>query len=327
MVTEEQKGYYVGIDLGGTNIAAGVTDGSHKVLFEHCVPTDLPRPAHELAQAIYDMVKDMLADHKMGFGDIKSVGIGIPGTVNRETGMVEYANNFGFDHVPFVTMIKELFPCPVFADNDAKAAAWGEYVAGAGQGSSSMVMMTLGTGVGGGIILGGRLLAGYNLAAGEFGHMVIKEDGKPCNCGRKGCLEAYASASALVETAREAAKRQSDSLLNHLCGEDLDRINGRMVFQAAEAQDPAAAAVMEEFLTHLAVGVANVINMLQPEVLCIGGGLSGAKDKLLEPLRKKVEPMVYSRTSKRNARIVAAALGNGAGIIGAAGLWQMGEGL
>ena len=116
MVTEEQKGYYVGIDLGGTNIAAGVTDGSRKVLFEHCVPPDLP-------QAIYDMVKDMLADHKMGFGNIKSVGIGIPGTVNRETGMVEYANNFGFDHVPFVSMIKELFPCPVFADNDAKAAA------------------------------------------------------------------------------------------------------------------------------------------------------------------------------------------------------------
>ena len=326
-MAEDNTKHYVGIDLGGTNIAAGVTDRDHKILFEHSVPTGLPRPADELAQAVFDMVKDMLKDHGMDFGDVTCAGIGIPGTVNQETGMVEYANNFGFDHVPFVTMIQELFPCPVFAENDAKAAAWGEYLAGAGQGSSSMVMVTLGTGVGGGIILGGRLLAGYNLAAGEIGHMVIREGGKLCSCGRRGCLEAYASASALVEAARKAAKRQSDSLLNYLCGEDLDKINGRMVFQAAKAMDPAAVQVMEEFVEHLAVGVANIINIFQPEVLCVGGGLSGAGDQLLTPLRERTAPVVYSRSSQKNARIVAAALGNGAGIIGAAGLWEMGEGV
>lgn len=315
--------YHIGIDLGGTNIGAGVTDAGHRLLFEHSVPTRLPRPAGQLAEAIYDMVKDMLAEHGMGFEDVESAGVGIPGTVNRETGMVEYANNFGFDHVPFVRMIEDLFPCPVFAENDAKAAAWGEYVAGAGKGSSSMVMMTLGTGVGGGIILGGRLLEGYNMAAGEIGHMVIREEGKLCSCGRRGCLEMYASARALAEAARKEAMRQSESLLNDLCGEDLGKIDGRMVFEAASAMDPAAVRVLDEFLGHLAVGAANVINILQPEVLCIGGGLSGAGDRLLVPLRERTELLVYSRSSEKNARIVAAALGNGAGIIGAAALGEV----
>jgi len=322
----EEKAYYMGIDLGGTNIAAGVTDGNFKLLFQSSVPTGLPRPAGELARAVYDMAGDMLAGHGMDFGHIKSMGIGIPGTVNRETGMVEYANNFGFDHVPFLKMIKELFPCPVYGENDAKAAAWGEYLAGAGQGSSSMVAVTLGTGVGGGIILNGRILEGYNMAAGEIGHMVVEKGGRPCNCGRRGCLEAYASATALIGRARQEAGRQSDSLLNFLCKENPEAIDGRMVFEAAAAMDPAAIQVLEEFLDYLAEGLANIINLLQPEVVCIGGGLSGAGDRLLVPLKEKVEPLLYSRSSQKNARIVAAALGNEAGIIGAAGLGKMDKG-
>ncbi|MGL5435557.1 MAG: ROK family protein [Lachnospiraceae bacterium] len=194
--------YHIGIDLGGTNIAAGVVDENNRLLCKESVPTGLPKPPEAIAEEIHRLTRNMLASHGMSLQDICSIGIGIPGTVNKNSGVIEYANNFGFDNVPFLGMVEEYFTIPVYADNDAGAAAWGEYLAGAGMGCSSMAAVTLGTGVGGGIILDGKLLHGFNSAAGEIGHMVIERGGRACTCGRSGCLEAYASAegksSALV---------------------------------------------------------------------------------------------------------------------------------
>lgn len=312
--------YHIGIDLGGTKIAAGAATQEHKLVCKASVPTALPRSAESLADGIWELAVNMLKENQIEMSQVESLGIGIPGTVNQATGMIEYANNFGFDHVPFIRMLQQRFPWPVFAENDAKAAAWAEYLTGAGAGCRSMVMVTLGTGVGGGIIIDGKIWDGCNSAAGEIGHMVVERGGKLCTCGRRGCLEAYASATALVQSAREAVSRNPDSMLAALCGGDLSKLNGKLVFQAAEAKDLTAEAVMADFIQYLAEGTANLINILQPELLCIGGGLSGAGESLLLPLQEAVAPMIHSKNSKVNTRIALAKLGNDAGIIGAAGL-------
>lgn len=306
--------YNIGIDLGGTNIAVGLVDEAHNLVYQTSEPTNLPKSPERLADDIHALVVRMLTDRGLTEADVHCAGIGIPGTVNQAEGTVEYANNFGFDNVPFVRLLQERFSCRLLAANDAGAAAWGEYLAGCGKGVKSMVAMTLGTGVGGGIVLNGRLWGGCNAAAGEMGHMVIHTGGRPCTCGRKGCLEAYASATALVQRATEAVADAPESLLAK------GPIDGRAVFAAAKAGDETAARVLDEFITDLAEGVTNIINILQPELLCIGGGLSGAGAQLLDPLRKKVTPMIYSRYSRRNTRLELASLGNAAGIIGAAGL-------
>ena len=306
--------YNIGIDLGGTNIAMGLVDENLQLVYQVSEPTNLPKSPERLADDIHALAVRMLADRGLTEADVGCAGIGIPGTVNQAEGTVEYANNFGFDNVPFVRLLQERFACPLLAANDAGAAAWGEYLAGCGKGVGSMVAMTLGTGVGGGIVLNGRLWSGCNAAAGEMGHMVIHTGGRPCTCGRRGCLEAYASATALVQRAKEALADAPESLLAK------GPIDGRAVFAAARAGDETAARVLDEFITDLAEGVTNIINVLQPELLCIGGGLSGAGAQLLDPLRKKVAPMIYSRYSRRNTRLELAGLGNAAGIIGAAGL-------
>ena len=306
--------YNIGIDLGGTNIAMGLVDENLQLVYQVSEPTNLPKSPERLADDIHALAVRMLADRGLTEADVGCAGIGIPGTVNQAEGTVEYANNFGFDNVPFVRLLQERFACPLLAANAAGAAAWGEYLAGCGKGVGSMVAMTLGTGVGGGIVLNGRLWSGCNAAAGEMGHMVIHTGGRPCTCGRRGCLEAYASATALVQRAKEALADAPESLLAK------GPIDGRAVFAAAKAGDETAARVLDEFITDLAEGVTNIINVLQPELLCIGGGLSGAGAQLLDPLRKKVAPMIYSRYSRRNTRLELASLGNAAGIIGAAGL-------
>jgi len=311
--------YYIGIDLGGTNIAAGVVDENNRLLFSESVPTGLPRPAEEIACAIHSLAAKMLKEHEMSLQDILGIGIGIPGSVNKETGIIEYANNFGFTNVPFLDMLKQYFTVPVYVENDGNTAAWGEYIAGAGTGSSSMVAVTLGTGVGGGIILDGKIFNGYNNAAGEIGHTVIRRGGRLCTCGRCGCLEAYASATALTARAAEAAAAAPDSLLNR-CGLDGGKISGKMFFEAVQLGDKTALAVFEEFIFDLAEGIANFVNILQPEIVCVGGGLSGAGDLLLKPLAEKVMPLLYTRDSEKNMKLVLAQLGNDAGIIGAAGL-------
>lgn len=310
--------YRIGIDLGGTNIGIGMLDGQRRILAEDSIPTGIPCGPKELAARIAGQVSLLLKRQSVSSDQIEAAGIGIPGTVDPELGVVEYANNLDFVHVPFRDMLASYFPFSFHAVNDAKAAAWGEYIEGAGKGASSMVMLTLGTGVGGAVIFEGRILDGFRYGAGEFGHMVIEKNGRPCTCGRRGCLEAYASASALVSDGRREMERCRDSCLWQMTGHDIQRLNGKMIAQAAKEGDEAAVCAWNRLIGYLAEGTANVINMLQPEILCIGGGLSEAGEQLLEPLRKAVKPLIYSRESERTTTIRGAGLGNKAGVIGAA---------
>ncbi|MBQ8026991.1 MAG: ROK family protein, partial [Clostridia bacterium] len=245
--------------------------------------------------------------------------IGTPGSVNKAEGMIDFANNLAFDHVPAKELLSEnLGMDKIYIDNDANCAALGEALAGAGKDKDSFVAITLGTGVGSGIVIDGKLVNGCNYAAGEMGHMVIAMDGEQCNCGRRGCWERYASATALIAQTKDAMKKNVDSIMWDLVEDNIARVSGRTAFDAMRKGDAAAKAVVDNYIRYIAVGLVNVINALQPDVVCIGGGISHEKDNLLIPLRKHVGRGRYSIYSDKQTEICCAVLGNDAGIIGAA---------
>lgn len=309
---------YIGIDLGGTNIAAGIVGKDGNLRFQDSIPTG-SGGSKVIAERIVTLVGKILDNAGMTMKDIQAIGIGVPGTANQESGLVEYANNLGMEDEPFLEMLKPYFPDTRLAfENDANAAAWAEYKLGAGKGVSSMIMVTLGTGIGGGIIWNGQLYEGINYAAGEFGHFTIQYNGLPCNCGRKGCFERYASATALVEQTIEAMKQHPESVLWEMCGRDLTRVDGKILFGAVDKKDATAMKVLDTFTDYLGYGLLDIINVFQPELVCIGGGISKAGELLIAPVRRRMAKESYTRMSRRQPKIVTASLGNEAGIIGAA---------
>lgn len=310
--------YRIGVDLGGTNIATGVIDENYKIIGRGKVKTRAPRPAEEIFASIKEAADMAVADAGISYREVSSIGIGTPGSVNKDTGTIEFSNNLKFHNVPAKKMLEDLFGKPVYLENDANAAALGEAVAGCGNGVKDFVAVTLGTGVGSGIIIDGKIHRGSNFCGGEMGHMVINVDGIPCNCGRKGCWEKYASATALVSQAVEAMEGNKDSLLWKTCNGDLNQVDGRSIFEALDMGDEVAKAVIDRYLYYVAVGIANIINALQPETICVGGGISGQGEKILKPIREIVKSERYSVYADKQAAIVPAALGNDAGIIGAA---------
>lgn len=311
--------YFIGIDLGGTNIAGGAVREDGSLLSKVSIPTGRGRSAGEIADDMAALAMQAAKEGEIAWDEVEAVGVGVPGTANKETGIVEFANNLGFYDEPIVTLLEERLPGKrILFDNDANAAAWGEYVAGAGRGTKSMIAVTLGTGVGGGIILDGELYEGINYAAGELGHFVIALDGKACNCGRRGCYEAYASATALVEQTREAMRKNPSSVLWNIAGGDLERVEGKTVFDGIRLGDGTAKQVFERYIRYVGVGLVDLINVFQPELICIGGGISKAGEMLLAPLRRMVEQESYTRTAGRQTRLAIASLDNDAGIIGAA---------
>ncbi|GLB32798.1 glucokinase [Lacrimispora amygdalina] len=311
--------YYIGIDLGGTNIAAGLVGEDGTLFTRLSVPTRSGRSAGEIVQDMADLAKKAAQEGNVSWDEIEAVGLGVPGTANKETGMVEYANNLGFYDEPLVSMMEKALPGKnIRFDNDANAAAWGEFTAGSGKGTNSMLAVTLGTGVGGGIILDGKLYEGINYAAGEFGHFTIDRNGIPCNCGRKGCFEAYASATALISQTKAAMLENPQSVLWELCGGEIGNVEGKTLFDGVRRQDETALFVFDRYIEYLAAGLVDLINIFQPELICIGGGISKAGDLLLDPLNRIIDQEDYARTSKRRTRITAARLDNDAGLIGAA---------
>ncbi len=316
--------YRIGIDLGGTNIVAGLVDEQLNITDLCSVKTRVPRPVECLIEDMANLVQQLLGRNGLSSREVISVGVGVPCTANLENGHMEDANNLGLDDVPFLEPLGKALGVPVFFDNDANAAAWGEYLAGKYP-EDSFIMVTLGTGIGGGIILNGHLWSGINGAAAEFGHMTIGGASVPCNCGRRGCFEACASAAALADQARQYMVDDRDTLLWKLCGGCLDAVEAKTVFDAAEAGDRAAQVLLDAYTDYLAQGITNLINIFQPAVLCIGGGVSRAGDALLLPLRRKVTRQIYSKNSKRNTRIELAKLYNEAGILGAALLGNQGR--
>ncbi len=309
--------YRIGIDLGGTNIVAGLVDENLIIIDTCSIKTDAPRSVQSIVDDMAQLAVTLTARNQLMWKEIASVGVGVPGTANPQNGHLEDANNLGFDDVPLLPLLKEKLPVPVYFDNDANVAALGEYLAG-GYEEDSFVMVTLGTGIGGGIILGGKLWSGINGAAAEFGHMTISYNGTPCNCGRRGCFEALASANALISQARAAMEGKQESLLWTLCDGNIEKVEAKTVFDGAAAGDAVSIEVLDTYLTYLAEGVTNIINIFQPAVLCIGGGVSRAGDALLLPLRERVYKSIYSKNSKRNTRIELAKLHNDAGVLGAA---------
>lgn len=315
--------YKLGIDLGGTNIVAGVVDDNYKILGCGKMKTDAPRSAEAIADDMAKAVFIALENAGVGIDDIDSMGIGSPGAIDPVKGIVSYANNLGFNNVHLVEMMKERVGKDFYIENDANAAAYGEFLAGAGKGTNNFVAITLGTGVGGGIIIDGKIYSGSNYAGGELGHTVISMNGEMCTCGRHGCWEAYASATALINQTKQAMHRYPDSRMWELCENDINNVNGITAFNAMRGGDPVGRMVVDRYLEYVAVGISNVINIFQPEVVCIGGGISKEGETLTAPIKAFVEGENYARSIKQHCVIKTAALGNDAGIIGAAFLCNL----
>ncbi len=313
--------YRIGIDLGGTNIVAGVVDDEFRIVATAKCKTRIPRPAEEIVVDMARMAKEAVQNAGLTMADIAYVGVGSPGTCNADTGIVEYSNNLQFEKLPLRDMLGGMLDKAVYIENDANAAALGEALAGAAKGAQSCVCITLGTGVGGGIIIDGKIYGGFNFAGAELGHTVIMVDGELCTCGRFGCWEAYASATALINQTRRAMVNHPDSAMWSIA-EDLDKVNGRTAFDGMRAGDAVAAQVVDTYIKYIATGLINVINIFQPEVLCIGGGICKEGDPLLKPLAAHIERERYSKYSSHQTRLCVATLGNDAGIIGAAFLGE-----
>lgn len=309
--------YRIGVDLGGTNIVAGLVNDAHRIVAKADTPTNIPRSADKIFDDIARLCFEVLEKNHVGMDQVISIGIGTPGSVNKDNGYIEFANNLDFNNVPAKEMLEKRLNKTVYLDNDANCAALGEAVAGAGNGVRNFVAVTLGTGVGSGIIIDGKLVVGMNFAAGEMGHQVIVYNGIHCSCGRRGCWEKYASATALIQQTKDAMQSDHDSKMWELV-ENIDAVNGRTAFDADRMGDQTAKKVVNQYIDYLACGVINIVNSLQPDMICIGGGISNEGENLLQPLRRIIERERYSIYAKKQTKIVKAVLGNDAGIIGAA---------
>ncbi|MBR4013252.1 MAG: ROK family protein [Clostridia bacterium] len=311
--------YRIGVDLGGTNIAVGVVNENLELVKKLSVPTGATRPGEEIVADIAKLCVDVCKEVGCELEDIVSIGIATPGIANHDTGVVEYANNLPFSQFHIADLLKAQLggKVNVKIENDANAAAWGEACAGAAKGTTNSVMITLGTGVGGGIIIDNKVYSGFNYAGGELGHIVISVDGAQCSCGRKGCWEAYSSATALIRMTKEkieecrATGRKTVML-------DAPKISGRTACDAMRAGDEAAKEVYDEYIKYLASGIATIINIFQPEVISLGGGISGEGQSLIDSLLPIIRKEEYGGGVVKMTDIRIAKLGNDAGIIGAA---------
>ncbi len=310
--------YYVGIDLGGTNIAAGVCNEQYEIVGTATTKTNCPRPCEEICADMARVAEEAVKNAGLTMDQVESIGIGAPGAVDPNAKVIQFANNLDFHFAPVGELMQKLTGKEIYIENDANAAAYGEAVAGAAKGTTDSVTITLGTGVGGGVIIGGKVFSGFNHFGTELGHTVIVKNGRHCSCGRDGCWEAYASASALIYQTKIAMVNHPESVMWEIVNGDIHAVNGRTAFDAMRKNDAAGTRVVDEYIDYVACGVANMINIFQPQVLCIGGGISHEGERLLAPIRKVVEETTYGRFSSEQTKVVAAKLGNDAGIIGAA---------
>lgn len=314
--------YTLGVDLGGTNIACGIVSADGKIIRKISKKTGGPERRYE------DIIKDMAAGARevcdqagISLEEIESIGVGSPGTVLSGPGVVVYANNLKMANVPVKADLEGILGRTVYVNNDANCAAFGEAMVGL-KGYSYAVMLTLGTGVGGGVIIENKIYEGCNGAGAELGHMSIVKDGEDCTCGRKGCFEAYCSATALIRQTRKAMIDNPMSVMWDLCGGDILAVNGRTAFDAMREGDRTGSQVVSRYIDYLADGVASLINIFQPQVFIIGGGISNEGETLLAPMRERCYPMCYGNKYTPVAKIYQAKLGNDAGIIGAAMLYK-----
>lgn len=313
--------YYIGIDLGGTNIAAGIVDGENgKIVIKDSVPTKADREPDEIIKDMASLCKDLVKRQNLTLDDIGYAGIATPGTADHDNGVVVYSNNLPFRNYPIAAKLSEFLGIDkVLIENDANAAAKGEAAFGAAKGYKDSITITLGTGLGGGIIIDGKVYSGYNYAGAELGHTVIVVDGLPCTCGRRGCWEAYSSATGLINMTKkhmEGTTKKDTSMWDYV--EQEGKVSGRTAFAMMKKGDKMAAEVVDEYIRYLAEGVINMINIFQPEVFVIGGGICNEKEYLTKPLIEYIDKYQYNKDESKGVIVKTALLGNDAGIIGAA---------
>lgn len=308
---------YIGIDVGGTNLVAGVVDENGNILDKVSHPVDKNLSAEEMCAELARMAKAVCTVSGIPVKEIAAVGVGLPGLVDNKTGLVIKTPNMPFNGTPFRELFQQVWDVPVYLGNDANCAAIGEYFAGAAKSSNSAVVVTIGTGLGGGLVVDGKLLTGFGNAGMEVGHMIIHPNGMMCGCGHRGCWEQYGSATALIRLTRIEMERNKETLLWEVCEHNKSNVTGRTAFQAARLGDAAAKRVLAQYLEGLSIGLINLVNILQPEIICLGGGVSNAEDDLLlDPLRELVSAGVFDKHVP--VRLEKASLGNDAGVVGAA---------
>lgn len=306
---------YIGVDIGGMSIKGVVISPAGNILAESSVRTDVEGGKEQVCANIVWLINELckeVDDHKP-----LGVGIGCPGIIDSKNGVVVFAANLKFNNVPLASMVEEQVNLPVRMTNDANAAALGEAKFGAGKIYRNSVLVTLGTGVGGGIVIDDVLFEGFRSAGAEIGHMIIVKDGLPCTCGNNGCFEAYSSASALIKKTADEMRAHPESAMWDTYTPET--VSGKTAFKYWES-DKTAADVLDWYLDHLAVGLVNIANIFRPQVIMIGGGISKEGDRLVNPLQKRVDAMLFAGTEYAPVKIVKATLGNQAGAFGAAAL-------
>lgn len=306
---------YIGIDLGGTNIAAGIVREDGKIVVQSSVPTLSQRPTDEIVKDMVFLSKQLIKDAELELNDIEAVGIGCPGTINFETGEVIYSNNIKMEHYMLAKEFQKYLNLPVKIDNDANCAAMGEYIV-SGNNVPIFMFITLGTGVGSGLILNGKVFRGFNGAASEAGHITLVSGGEPCTCGKRGCWETYASVTALIRQTKVAMEKNPESLMHEIAKAE-GKISGRTSFDAAKQGDKAAQAVVKQYAQYVADGIVSLENVLQPDIISVGGGISREGEYLLQPVCEYAAANGFNKFMPKT-KIVTAQSFNDAGIIGAA---------
>jgi len=309
--------YYLGIDLGGTDIKVGVIAEDYSIVAKHVVPTQAKRPAEEIIADMANAGKEVVKMAGLSESDITHIGVGIPGAVNSKTNIIILTPNVGWRNLDFIPIFKKHWDLPVYIGNDADAAALAEVYAGAAREYDNVIVLTLGTGLGGGFVFDKKIFTGCGYGT-EPGHIIIVVDGEPCGCGSRGCFESYASVTALIREAVRIMAEYPDSLLYKLCDGEFSRVNGRIIFEAAKQGDTAAKIVVADYVKYLGAGIASLCNALRPQAVILGGGVCDAGEPLFGPLDKIVETMIFKTSDGEMPPILKAELGNDAGIIGAA---------
>lgn len=309
--------YCIGIDIGGTFIKGAVVDLNGKIVKDGKVPSQTEIGPDQITQNIISLVKTLISDCGLTNQDICGIGMGSPGMVDSQQGTVVFAGNLGWEDYPIAQKVANATGLKVKVANDANVAALGEVKFGGAKDYDNIVMITLGTGVGGGIIVDGKMLEGNRSAGAEIGHTVIVYGGQPCTCGRKGCFEAYSSATALIRETKNAMLAHKNSKMWEIGS--LDNVSGITAFDYAK-KDEYAAEVIENYISYLACGIVNLANIFRPQAVLIGGGVCGQGDNLIKPLQKKVDAELFGKGKGPSVPIFVATLGNKAGVLGAAAL-------
>ncbi|MGN1061424.1 MAG: ROK family protein [Candidatus Coproplasma sp.] len=316
-MNELNNKFYIGIDIGGMSLKGVEVDGDGKIICEDTAPTGEKDGGKSLAENVCELVNALIAKSGHGAIECAGVGIGCPGVIDSKNGTVVFAGNLSLKNFPLVAEVQKAVNLPVKITNDANAAALGEAKFGAGKAYDNAVFITLGTGVGGGVIIGGKLFEGYKSAGAELGHMVIVEGGRACTCGRKGCFEAYASATALIKSTVQAMEEDKNSAMWK--SYTPETVTGKTAFEYMDS-DPAAKKVVEEYIRYLACGLTSIANIFRPQIIMLGGGVCNQGERLIAPVRELVKKEIFGGTDYADIEVVKATLGNSAGALGAASL-------